>query len=319
MLLGVTSALAQPAKVARVGFIATTSPLAEIAGPNRSNAYVRVFVESLRDHGYVEGRNLVLDMRTLAGKPELLDGFITDFVRQKTDVIYVSTTPLVLRTLRSSGATPIVALIAADLLGTEVVKTLAHPGGTVTGPAADVDAEIEAKRLQMFLQLAPKTRRVAYIGLRDDWERLYAQRVRAAARDLGVDLVLFESQYSDFADAFARLRSEDVNAVFVGRSARAYGRRQQIGELAAASGVPSCCSHREIAEHGCLFAYGADNLDLARRAASYVARILKGAKPGDLPIEAPVKFELVINMKTARALGIAIPQSILVRADRVIE
>jgi len=313
-------AFGQPGgKVARVAFIATTSPLAEITGPSPANTYVRVFVESLREHGYVEGRNLVLDMRTLAGNPERLDELVADVVRRKADVIYIATSVLVVRAAKLAGTTPIVGLVGSDLIGTSLVKTFARPGGTVTGPSADVDENLEAKRLELLVQVAPKVRRIAYIGAREEWARPHTENMRAAARRLGVTLVHLESEYSDFSEAFARLRGEDVQAVFIERSPRAYGRRQQIGGLAVASGLPSCCSQSELADHGCLFTYGADNLDLARRAASYVERILRGAKPGDLPVEAPVKFEMVINMKTARALGISVPSAILARADRVIE
>ena len=307
-------------KVHRVGFVATTSPLAEISGPDPANRFVRAFVNGLRDLGYLQGKNLALEMRSLEGKPERLEAIVADFVRLNTDVIFLPSSPLIARVRKVAPSTPIVGLvIASQVVSSGLAQSIARPGGTVTGLSIDVDEQLEAKRLELLLELAPRATRVAYLGTREQWERPYILKMRAAAQRLGVSVVHAETGNRDFASAFSRLRLEQADAFVVERSSRAYGRRQQIGRRALASGIPGSCAQGELVDEGCLMSYGPDNNDLARRAALYVDKVLKGAKPGDLAIEAPSKFELMINAKTAKALGLSIPPSIQLRADRVIE
>lgn len=314
------AALAQPAhKMHRVGFVATVSPSAEITGNESVNPFVRAFVHGLRDLGYVGGRNLALEMRSLEGKPERLEAIVAELVRLQAETIFIASPALVPRAQKLAGDTPIVTLVGTDLLATGLIRSFARPGGTVTGPSLDMEDEVEGKRLELLLELVPRTTRVAYVGSREAWSRPNALNIRATAQRLGIAVVHVDSGFGDFAPSFARLRDERVHAIVVERSSRAYGRRQQIGELAATSGLPSSCAQAELVEHGCLMSYGADIPDLGRRAGGYVARILKGAKPGDLPIEVPTKFELVINLRTAKALGVTVPQSVLLRVSRVIE
>jgi putative tryptophan/tyrosine transport system substrate-binding protein len=312
---------AQPAaKVRRVGFVATASPIAEISGPDPANPFARAFVHGLRDLGYVKGKNLVLEMRTLEGKPERFEGIVSELVRLNTEVVFLPTTPLAVRAQRLAPQMPIVALIIpSHLFGAGVAQSMGRPGGTITGLSIDVDERLEAKRLELLLEFAPRRSRIAYLGLRETWELPYVVRMRALAEQLGATVVLVETGQTDFTAAFARLRLEQVHAFMVERSPRAYARSAEIGQLARASGLPTSCQGSEHVEAGCLMAYGNDNVEWGRRISVYVDKILKGAKPGDLPIEAPTKFELVINAKTAKALGLAIPQSVILRADRVIE
>jgi putative ABC transport system substrate-binding protein len=183
----------------------------------------------------------------------------------------------------------------------------------------DVEDKVEEKRVELLLELVPGIKRVAYIGNEAEWSRPYVAPVRAAAKRRGLELIHVDSGYGNFAPAFARARKERFDAIVVERSSRAYGRRQEVGALAAQSGVPSSCSQGELVEHGCMMSYGPDIPDLGRRAGGYVAKILRGTKPGDLPIEAPTKYELTINARTAKSVGIAIPQAVLLRATRVIE
>jgi putative tryptophan/tyrosine transport system substrate-binding protein len=320
MLAAPGSAFAQPAKLRRVGFIATTSPLSEISGPDPTHPFTRAFVHGLRDLGYVQGRNLVLEMRTLEGKPERLEAFIADFLRLKVEVVFLPSSLLVPPGHTAAPTLPIVGLVSANhLIGTGLAQSMGRPGGSITGLSLDADEDLEAKRLELFLELAPGARRIGYLGLREEWERPYAKKMRDAAERLGRSMVHLESRPAEFASAFSRLKQAGADSFVVERSPRAYGRRREIGQLSVASGLPGSCSQAEIVEHGCLMSYSPDNNDLARRLSVYVDKILKGTKPGDLPIEAPTKFELVINAKTAKALGLAIPHSILLRADRVIE
>ena len=308
------------ARVHRVGFIATTSPLAEISGPEPANPFVRAFVHGLRDLGYVSGKNIALEMRTLEGKPERLEAVMAEFVRLKTDVVFLPTALLVPRAHKVAPTMPIVGLVMPSALVKEgLAQNMARPGGMVTGLSIDTDEHLEAKRIELLLELVPGVKRIAYLGLREEWERPYVLKMRAAAERLGAAVVHVDSAHGDFAAAFARLKGELVNAFVVERSPRAYGRRQEIGQLALASGLPGSCHAPELVEEGCLMSYAPDTLDWGRRVALHVDKILKGAKPGDLPIEAPTKFDLIINARTASALGITIPRSLLLRADRVIQ
>jgi len=313
-------ALSQAQRVHRVGFVATTSPLAEISGADPANPFTRAFVHGLRDLGYVQGKNLALEMRTLEGKPERLEAFIAEFVRLKTEVVFLPTSPLAARAHKLAPTMPIVGFVSAiHLMSEGLARSMGRPGGAITGLSLDAGEELEAKRVELLLELVPSTRRIAFIGLREEWERPYNVQMRAVAGRLGRTIIHLESGQGDFASAFARLKAEGADAFMVERTPRAYGRRQEIGRLALASGLPGSCGQAELVEEGCLMSYAADNNELARRLSVYVDKILKGTKPGDLPIEAPTKFELTINAKAAKALGIAIPQSIRLRVDRVIE
>jgi putative tryptophan/tyrosine transport system substrate-binding protein len=314
-------AMGQPAKkVHRVGFVATTSPLAEISGPDPANPFVHAFVRQLRDLGYTQGRNLALEMRTLEGKPDRLEAFVSDFVRLKTDVIFLPTTNLVARAHKVAPTVPIVGLFSTSVLvKSGIVQSPGRPGGMVTGVSLDLDEQLEAKRLELLRVLAPRANRIAYLGLLEEWDRAAVRQMRIGAERQGLTIVHLDTGHTDFASAFSRLKHEGVDAFMVERSPRAYGRRQEIGLLAVASGLPGSCGASELVEEGCLMSYSNSIAEQGRQVAAYVDRILKGAKPGELPIEAPSRFDLVINARTAKALGIAIPQSLRLRADRVIE
>jgi putative ABC transport system substrate-binding protein len=314
-------AAAQPAgKIHRVGFVATTGALAEISGLDPVSPFMRAFVHGLRDLGYVQGKNLVLEMRTLEGRPERLEGFMAEFVHLKTEIVVLPTSLLVARAHKAAPALPIVGIVGADhLISTGLAQTMGRPGGTITGLSLDVDDNLEAKRLELLLELAPHAKRIAWLGEREQWERPYVLMMRATAERLNRIVIHVETGQGDFASAFSRLKQAAVDAFMVERTPIAYARRREIGRLALASRLPGSCGAAELAEEGCLMSYNPDLNDLARRLSGYVDKILKGAKPGDLPIEAPTKFDLVINAKTAKALGIAIPQSMAFRADRVIQ
>lgn len=314
-------AQAQPReKIYRVAFVATTSPLAEISGPDPANPFARAFVHGMRDLGYIQGKNLVLEMRSLEGKPERLEAIVVGLVRAGAQVIFLPTSALAARAKSVAPNTPIVGLVRPSyLISHGLAQSMGRPGGTITGLSIDVDEQLEVKRLELLLELAPQVRRIAYVGLREEWDQPYVRNVRAAAHQRGVEMTHVDSGQGDFASAFARLQLERANAVMVERSPRAYGRRREIGQLALTSGLPSSCAQGELVEEGCLMSYGTDNIDWARRVSVYVDKILKGAKPGDLPIESPTKFELMINARTAAKLGIAIPPSVRLRADRVVE
>src|SRR5262245_24865528 len=208
---------------------------------------------------------------------------------------------------------------AEDPVGAGLVQSLARPGGNVTGLTLVVGPEIEGKRLEIFREALPGVSRVAYLGSKEekDWEGPWGQSVRTAAQALGVTLVLAEFSSRQYADAFAQVAR--AQAVFVSPSLLAFADRALVVELATKARVPTMFAYRQQVELGGLMSYGVNVVDNLRRAASFVDRILKGTKPADLPVERPTKFELLINLKTAKALGLTIPQSVLGRADQVIE
>jgi putative tryptophan/tyrosine transport system substrate-binding protein len=319
-LLGISfDGSAQQAAVRRVAYVSMVSPLAEITGADPANPAIRAFVHRLRELGYVDGRNLKLDIRTLEGDASRAEAIASDFARQGTDVIVLPTSALVPAVRRAAPSTPIVMLVGSNVLESGLVQSLARPGGSITGLSVDVDTEIEGKRLEMLLEFRPGARRVAYVGSREDLQGIYGQRLQTTAQRLGITVIHAASSSQGFAAAFTQVAREKADALVVAHGAVAYGHRQQIGEMAAASGIPSSCAHGEAVAHGCLMSYGASLVHVLRRAAEYVDRILKGTHPGDLPIEQPTVFELMLNAKTARALGLEIPRSILLRADRVFE
>lgn len=326
-LLGVPLALvcaamrvdAQTPAEYRVAYIATTSPLGELTGPDPINPAIRAFVHRLRELGYIQGRNLRLEMRSIEGDWERTEKIAAELVGRGTQVLVLSTSALVPRVRKVAPTVPIVMLVGGNIMESGLVHSLARPGGNITGLSVDVDTEVEAKRLELLLEAAPGVRRVAYVGMKEEFDSIYGQRVQATARRLGVALVHAPSNPKGYEGAFALIGRERPDALLVAHGPVSYGHRRRIGELAAASGVPSSCAHGETVGHGCLMSYGASLAHVLRRAADYVDRILRGAKAGELPIEQPTVFEFMVNLKTARAIGVAVPQSILLRADRVIE
>ncbi|MEX2198676.1 MAG: ABC transporter substrate-binding protein [Burkholderiales bacterium] len=318
--LGSTSdAWAQQAGMRRVAFLATHSPLADLTGPDPVNPAVRAFVHRLRELGHVDGRNIRLDIRTLAGDWSGTGTIAAEFVRRGNEVIVLPTSALVPAVRKVAPDVPIVMLVGSNILETGLVQSLARPGGNLTGLGVDIDTEIEAKRLEMLLQIAPGAKRVAYVGSGEEYASIYGQRVVAAAQRLGVTLLHARSTKTGYEEAFGFIARERPHAFLVAHGPAAYSFRREIGELAARSGIPGSCAHGEAVMHGCLTSYGASLAHVFERVADYVDRILKGANAGDLPIEQPTVFELMVNARTARALGIEIPRSILLRADRVIE
>jgi len=313
---------AQPsAKVARVAFVDTTSPLSEIAGPVPLNPAPRGLVHGLRELGWVEGRNLILERRSAEGNWDRLPDIVAELVHLHTEVIVVpggAVAPI----MKSGHVTvPIVVAGVDDLVQSGLAKSLTHPGGNVTGVLSDVDAGSDAKRLQLLLELLPKKpSRIAFLGTKADWENDIGKNVRALAEKAGIQLFPVEGGARGFASAFALIRKQKPDALFVAPGPATFGFRHSIGEFALSSGVPSSCpGTTEFVEVGCLLSYGSSTFEMFRRAASHVDRILKGEKPGDLPIEHPILFEFSLNLRTARALRITVPDSFRARADRVIE
>ncbi len=305
----------QPDKVPRLGYLS----------PNlAASAHLRdAFRQGLRDLGYVEGRNVVVEYRDAEGKLERLPSLAADLVALKVDIIVAPNTVGVLAAKQVTETTPIVFAVAADPVGSGLVISLARPGGTVTGLSI-LAPELVGKCLELLTQAVPGVSRVAALwqpgGLGERTEKDMLKGAEVAARTLGVRLQFVEARSpADFERAFADMTSVRAGAVTVLPNNMFNNERRRLVELAARHRLPTVFPYREGADAGSLMAYGANLADLLRRAATYVDKILKGARPGDLPVEQPTKFELVINAKTAKALGIKIPQAILVQATEVIE
>jgi len=310
------AAEAQPAdKVARIGYLSV-----DVA----TNAHLReAFLQGLRDLGYVEGRNVVIEYRDAEGKPERLPALAAELVALRVDVIVAGGTPHALAAYQATRILPIV-FAAADVVTGGRVASLARPGGNVTGVAVITQEELIGKRLELLKQAVPGVSRVAVLwqpGAQSErTEKDILMRAEVAARALGLRVQFVEARSpKDFDRAFSEMTGARAGALTMVTSSMMFTSRRRLVDLAAKNRLPTASTFREYADDGGLMAYGPSVPDLFRRAATYVDKILKGAKPGDLPIEHPMKYELVINLKTAKALGLTIPPSLLSRADQIIE
>ena len=315
-LFNPTTAGAQhAAKVPRIGVLATSAT----ASPHMLEA----FRAGLRELGWVEGRNVVMEYRSAEGKLERLPALAAELVALQVDVIVVAG-PIQARAAKQATRTiPIVFATVGDPLGSGLVSSLARPGGNLTG-LSSITPELVGKRLDLLKQTLPGLSRVGVLwvpgAIDERTQKSMMQETEVAARRLGVRLHVVEAQASvDLGRAFSNMTKARVGALTVLPHVLFLNERKRVVALAAQSRLPTVYPLREFVDAGGLMAYGADDADLFRRAATYVDKILNGAKPGDLPVEQASKFELVINVKTAKALGLTIAPSVLGRADQVIE
>jgi putative ABC transport system substrate-binding protein len=290
-----------------------------MAGPAPINRYAKVFVHALRDLGYVEGRNLILERRSAEGQYERFDAIVADLAASQIDVIVGASNFLAEAVKRVTSTLPLVAAPLSTPVEAGIVTSLARPGGNITGFTNDASPDIEGKRLQMLKEAAPAVTRIAFIGTKAEWERPHGVNVRAAAQALGLALVPAELTPSRYAEAFALVARDQPLAIFTSSNGAHFVNRQLLADFAHRERIPSMHWWREIVEAGGLMSYGVDYADILRKAAGYADKILNGAKPAELPIEQPTKFELLINLKTAKALGLTIAPTLLARADEVIE
>jgi len=282
---------------------------------------VAAFREGLRELGWVEGQNVVIDYRSAEGLDSLPD-LAGELVRLKVDIIVAVATPATAAAKNATPTIPIVMIAVADPVGLGLVASYAHPGGNVTGLTNRVGGVTTVgKQLELFKEIIPEVRRVAILSNPGNpADALAIRNIEAAARSLAVQLELLEARApNEFDAAFAAMAKERVGALIVLADPVFSFSGARLADLAAKSRLPAAYGYREIVEAGGLMSYGPSLPDLWRRAAAYVDKILKGANPAELPVEQPRKFELVINLKTAKALGLTIPQSVLLRADEVIQ
>jgi len=301
----------QGGKFYRVGFLTTAS------GPTTGH---EVFEAALAEFGYQASRNLVIEWRYAAGNLDRLPALVDELVRANVDVIVTESTPAGLAAKRATARIPIVMATSGDAVGSGLVTGLARPGGNVTGMTI-LTVELERKRVELLRELKPSTQRVAYVGNGQSVaDQLSFREVQSATRALGMDAIFVDVIGPDAVEAaFAAMATAQVDVFIASPSAPNTGVRSQIVGAAARYRLPAAYGRREFADAGGLMSYGTNRNDVFRRAAVFVDKVLKGTKPADLPVEQPTKFELIINLKTAKALDLEVPSTLLVRADEVIE
>ena len=306
----------QPGKVARVGFLGITAPDCSAPSPT-----CKAMAQGLRDLGYVEGENLVIEFRTAEGQLERLPTLAAELVQRKVDVLVAGGPEVILRAARQATSTLPIVMVAVDYdpMALGYIAGLPRPGGNITGLSLQ-QIEVTGKCLELLKDALPQVTRVAVL-----WDAVSADQFRAAegaAQVLGVQLQSLELRHPpayDYDSAFAAAAREGAEALLVLRSPLFGLGRDRLIALAAQHRLPIMSSVLTLVEAGGLMAYGADTADMYRRTATYVDKILKGAKPADLPVEQAMKFKLIINLKTAKALGITMPSSLLILADEVIQ
>ncbi len=300
----------QVGKVYRIGILESIP-----AAQNAAN--LDALRRGLRDLGYVEGRNLIIEYRSADGRAERFPDLASELVRLKVDLIVTRGTPAARAAKNATATIPVVMATMGDPRA--IVASFAHPGGNITG-VTTFSTELTAKRIELLRELVPKVSRVALLhnmgnpAAPPEWEE-----IKTAARSLGLRALLLDARSEgDLGRVFERAVRQHVDALVIGADGLNYAHEQTIVDLASSSRLPTAYPAREFVAAGGLIAYAVNFPDLYFRFASFVDKIFKGAKPGDLPVEQPTKFELVINLKTAKALGLTIPQSVLLRADEVI-
>ena len=302
----------QAGKVPTIGFVGASTASAQ-------SQWVAAFVQRLRELGWIDGRTVAIEYRWAEGRDERFAEIAAEFVRLKVDVIVTSGTPQVLAAKQATSVIPIVFATAGDPVGTGLVTSLARPGGNVTGLSNQM-TDLAGKRLELLREVVPNLRRLAIIAnVANPAVVLEIAEAQAAARVLGLEVVIPEIRRAeDIAPAFKALEGR-TQALYVTADALVITNRARIHTLAMGVRLPTMYASRDYVEAGGLMSYGTNIANLFRRAGDLVDKILRGAKPGDIPVEQPTKFDLVINLTTAKALGLTIPESFLLSADEVIE
>jgi putative tryptophan/tyrosine transport system substrate-binding protein len=310
----------QPARQPRIAIFHPAIPTTLLTETGGGSAW-RAFFGELRRLGYVEGENLIIERYSAEGHHERYADLAREIVTRNPDVIVTGTNPVVIAFKAATSTIPVVAFMQ-DPLKAGLVTSLARPGGNLTGITLDAGIEIWGKRLQMLKEAIPSTTTAAFLGMRDGWEGSSGEVLRAAGAELGISLVFMLPQKgnsSEIERVFAVMEQQRPDAVLVSGEGDLYAHRQLIAELAEKNRLPAMCPYRDYVEAGGLMAYAVDLAELLRRMADDVHQILKGSKPGDIPIYQPTKFELLINLKTARALGLTLPPALLALAAEIIQ
>jgi putative tryptophan/tyrosine transport system substrate-binding protein len=306
-IVAVAGAQQQAGKMPRIGVLTFT---------RMTTSLQEAFRQGLRDHGYEEGQNILVEWRAAEGQPDRARTLAGELVQLKVDIIVANLTPAVQAAKDATRSIPIVMSAAGDPIRTGFVGSLAHPGGNITG-LTGISAELSGKRLELLREIVPGLTRVGLlVNASNPFARSLIDETQAVAKTTGVYLTVVDVRRpQDVEAALARMAKERIGAVIVDAALTSW----RAAEIVIQHRLPSVSNQRDFVDSGGLLFHGAQFADLHRRAASYVDKILKGAKPADLPVERPTKFELVINLKTAKTLGVTIPSQLLLRADQVIE
>jgi putative ABC transport system substrate-binding protein len=305
-------AQAQPVKMARIGYVSST-------GTATSDASYAALRQGLHDLGHIEGKNIFFEHRGAQGKPDRIPGLVAELVQLKVDLLFCPNLPAIHAAKDATKTIPIVMISNVDPVELGIVESFARPGGNITGLTLQ-SLELSGKRLELLKEIFPKLKRVALVwNTGDQSMNLITKQIQAAAPPLGVTLQPYGVRDpSDFGGIFEKISQNPPDALFSIADRLITSQRKQILEFGVQSKIPTMFDAAPAVEAGALMAYGPSRAEVTRRAAIYVDKILKGAKPADLPVEQPTKFELVINLKTAKQIGLTIPPNVLVRADRVI-
>jgi putative ABC transport system substrate-binding protein len=311
LITGLVEAQQPPKKIPRVGFLIASSASSQVPR-------LEAFKRGMRELGYVEGQNIIIEIRSGEGKAELLPKAATELVNLKVDVIVSGGTTSTRALKQATSTIPIVMTLEGDPVGDGLAASLARPGGNITG-LSTMGPELSGKRLELLKEMIPKISRVAVFYSASPQNAPLSSEVDVAAKSLGLRLQKLELRGpTDIDTAFRAATRERAGAALARAAAVLLSQRTRVAELAIKSRLPMIFGREEFVEAGGLAIYAASTADLSRRAATYVDKILKGTKPADIPVEQPMKFELVFNLKTAKQIGITIPPNVLVRADRVI-
>jgi putative ABC transport system substrate-binding protein len=302
----------QPEKVPRIGFLSATSPSAQ-------NAFLDAFKQGLRDLGYVVGQNVALEIRAAEGKYDSLPDRAAELVRLKVDVIFAASAPAIKAAKQATSTIPIVFETLSDPVADGFVANLARPGGNLTG-LAGLAPELSGKRLELLKEVVPRLTRVAVLLNPDNPNaRRLLKETEISAQALGMQLQVLQVRHPDELDkAFSAMTKARAGALTVIPDPTLQAERKKVADLSAKTRLPAIYGISGVAEIGGLMVYAPSLHDLWRRAATYVDKILKGAKPADLPVEQPTKFEFIVNLKAAKQIGLTIPPNVLARADKVI-
>jgi putative tryptophan/tyrosine transport system substrate-binding protein len=309
-------------KVYRIVFFVPIGQFVDAKEGDAWKGLVTAFLQGLGELGYVDGKNMKFEFYSAEGRFGQIDEIAARVLGTLPDVILAAgggANEVAHAFQRLTRTVPIVMANSSDPVAQGLVASLARPGGNITGFTGNTGPEFEAKRLQLLREVAPNATRVAYLGLKLDWESPAAIGVRNAAEGLGMTLLHAEHTPSNYDDAFVFIARSNLQGLFVARNPWNFSNRRAITRFAADQRMAAVYPTREFADVAGLISYGPSLFDLYRRAAGHVDKILKGAKPAELPVEQPTKFELVINLKTAKTLGLTIPPTLLVFADEVIE
>ena len=313
LAVGVIAEAQQPKKIPRIGYVS------ESGDANNPGATFEAFRRGLRDIGYIEEKNILIEPRYAEGKTERVPRLVAELVQLKVDVLVVVSTPAVRAARQATKTIPIVMVTTVDPVTAGLIDSLARPGGNVTGLTL-LTSDLNGKRLELLKEIAPKISRVGFLLQDSTAQGIRFKEYEAAARALKIPLqsLKVRRQNPDFEGAFQTAAKQRVSALITVRSALFIDYRKRIADLAIKNRLPSMFERSDMVEAGGLVSYGANETENSSRAVVYVDKILKGAKPVDLPVEQPMKFEFVINLKTAKQIGLTIPPNVLARADRVI-